>query len=309
MAKDFRQFDEHGFPLPPRFEDLKFHDDAPAPRRKISLKAKRFVLLFVLLGIVVPVLFGPQILTAGREALAQWLSNRATRKFFSGNYKGALADVNWAIGCSPESRELYFLRAHCKEKVADLNGSLADWNRSIGLTNSSTELSMIHSCRSWIYVRLERYPEAIEDASQAVKLSPTSSNLNSRAYVRALANMQLNDALADINKALEDIGEDNAEFLDTRGYLLHLLDHDDQALKDLERAITLTERFKLTLNLQRNVFDAVSLAAQVKEANHSLAVMYHHRGLVYEKLGNKDESERDLHHGNELGYNPAKGIL
>jgi tetratricopeptide (TPR) repeat protein len=309
MTTDFRQYDPHGFPLPPRFDDLKIHDDEPPCRRQLSIKTKRLVLLVVLLGIVVPVILGPQILAAGREALAHWLSSRAEQKYLEGNYAGAIADASWAIGWSPQSRELYFLRAQCREKVDDLNGSVADWNESLGLTTSSVERSLVHSCRSWVYVRLQRYQEAIDDASQAVRLSPTSSNLNTRAYVRALANLELTDALADINKALAETGDDNAEFLDTRGYLLHLLDRNDEALNDLERAIKLTERFKLTIQLQRNAFDAHNWMAQVKETNHSLAVMYHHRGLVYDKLGRQDESEQDLRHGNQLGYNPAQGVL
>ena len=105
------------------------------------------------------------------------------------------------------------MRAQCKEKVADLDGSLEDWNQSLGLTNSSVELSLIHSCRGWIYARLQRFQEAVDDASQAVKLSPTPSNLNTRAYIRALGNLQLDDALVDINKAIDEQANDNAEFL------------------------------------------------------------------------------------------------
>ena len=309
MATDFRKFDEQGFPLPPRFDDLKFYDDEPPRRRQISLKAKRLVLLAVLLGVIVPVVFGPKILAAGRLAIAHWLSGRAEEKYLQENYGGAINDASWALGWSPDSRELYFLRAQCREKVNDLNGSLADWTQSIGLTTSSVELSLVHSNRSLVYVRLEKYREAIDDASQAVRLSPTSSNLNTRAYVRALANMELPDGLADINKAMEENGEENPEFLDTRGYLLHLLDRNDDAMKDLDRAIGLTERFKLMMQLQRNALDPRSWQAQVKETNHNLAVMYHHRGLVNDKLSRKDESEKDLRLGDQLGYNPARGVM
>ncbi|HEY2826979.1 MAG TPA: tetratricopeptide repeat protein [Pirellulales bacterium] len=309
MAPEFRQFDEHGFPLPPRFDNLKLQDD-PSPRTPhFSIKTKRLVLLVVVLGVIVPVIFGPQILAAGRDALAHWLSNRAGHKYLEGNYSGAIADASLAIGWSPQSRELYFLRAQCREKVDDLNGSLDDWNQSIGLTTSSVELSLIHACRSWIYVRLQRYQEAIDDASKAVRLSPTSSNLNTRAYVRALANMELNDGLVDINKALAEEGDDNAEFLDTRAFLLHLLDRNDDALKDLDRAIKLTERYKLTMQLQRSAFSPRDWRAQVKETNHSLAVMYHHRGLVYDKLARQEEAEHDRRQAVQLGYNPAQGVL
>jgi tetratricopeptide (TPR) repeat protein len=309
MATDFRQFDEHGFPIAPRFENLKFHDDGSPRRPKISIRAKRLVLLAVLLGIVVPVMFGPQILSAVGEGVAQWFSNRAKQKYWTGDYKGAITDFNHAIGWSPHSWELYVQRAQCREKIDDLNGSLADWNQLIKLTDSSADLSFVYSGRSWIYVRLERYREAVDDATHAVLLSATPENLNTRAYVRALANLELADGLADINKALAETGEDNSQFLDTRGYLLFLLDHSDEALKDLNRAIKLAEQFKLTIQMQRHALDWHTALAQLNDANHDLAVMYHHRGLVYDKLGRKDESEQDTRRSKQLGYDPAQGVL
>lgn len=309
MTADFRQFDEHGFPLPPRFDDLKYHNDEPPRRSPISLKKKRLVMLVVLFGIILPIIFGPHLLAAGRASLSQWLATSAERKYWQGNYSGAIADVSWAIGWSPHIKELYFLRAQCKEKVADLDGSLEDWNQSLGLTTSSVELSLIHSCRGWIYARLQRFQEAVDDATQAVKLSPTPSNLNTRAYIRALGKIELADALVDINKAIQEQGNDNAEFLDTRGYILHLLDRNDDALNELNEAIKLTERTKLEIQLQRHAFDPRNFAGQVQEVDHSLAVMYHHRGLIYSKLGRDDESAQDVRQADLLGYNPAQGVL
>jgi tetratricopeptide (TPR) repeat protein len=309
MTADFRQFDEQGFPLPPRFDDQKYHDDEPPRRSPISLKKKRLVMLVVLFGIVIPIAFGPHILAAGRASLSQWLRSRAEQKYLRGNYSGAIADASWAIGWSPRTKELYFLRAQCKEKVADLDGSLEDWNQSLGLTTSSVELSHIHSNRGWIYARLQRFQEAVDDASQAVKLSPTPSNLNTRAYIRALGKLQLDDALVDINKAIDEQANDNAEFLDTRGYVLHLLDRNDDALKDLDEAIKSTQQVKLSIRLQRQAFDPSFFKDQADEVDHSLAVMYHHRGLIYGKLGREDEASQDLRQADLLGYNPLKGIL
>ncbi|HZZ28035.1 MAG TPA: hypothetical protein VFE46_08540 [Pirellulales bacterium] len=309
MATDFRQFDEHGFPIAPRFEDLKFHDEEAPRRPKISLRTKRMVLLVVLLGIVVPVMFGPQILSVVQHGVAHWFSSRAEQKFWAGDYVGASADFSRAIGWSPHSWKLYFRRAQCREKIADLNGSLADWNQLVGLIDSNLDLSIVYAERSWIYVRLGRYREALDDANQAVRVSPTPENLNSRAYVRAVANQELPDGLADINKALAETGDNNAEFLDTRGYLLFLSDRSEEALKDLDRAVRLTERFKQEMQLRQRTANPLTLLLDLREANRSLAVMYHHRGLVYDKLGRKQEADKDLYHSQELGYDPAQGVL
>jgi hypothetical protein len=37
--------------------------------------------------------------------------------------------------------------------------------------------------------------------------------------------------------------------------------------------------------------------------------MYHHRGLVQQKLGHDAEAQDDLRRGEQMGYNPARGVL
>jgi tetratricopeptide (TPR) repeat protein len=307
MANEFRKFDAHGFPVPPRFDELKFRDDAP-PHRQISLRTKRAVIL-VVCGLAALVVFGPQIYSAAQIGVSHWFRSRAVEKIEEGNYTGAINDLSRAIDWSRHSRRLYYLRAICREKVDDLNGSLADWSQAIGMTTSSQELADFHSSRSFVYVRLGRHSEAIDDATQAVNLSPTAENLNTRAYVRALANTQLPDALVDINKALAQMGENNAEFLDTRGYILHLLDRNDEALKDLSRAIAMMQRTKLMVQMKQQFIDQPETEEQLRETDHNLAVMYHHRGLVNEKLGNNKDAAEDLSNGNHLGYDPAQGVM
>src|SRR6516162_10759617 len=127
MAADFRQFDEHGFPIPPRFSDLKYHDDQPPARPKASLRTKRLVMLGILLGIVLPIVLGPRILSAARDMLAEWLFSRAQQRFVQGDNAGALADLNRAIDWNPKSWMLYMLRAEVRAKMDQLDESLADY--------------------------------------------------------------------------------------------------------------------------------------------------------------------------------------
>jgi tetratricopeptide (TPR) repeat protein len=309
MATDFRQFDEHGFPVPPRFEDQKFHEEEPPRRPKISLRAKRWIVLIALVGIIVPVMFGPQIVAVVENGVAQWFSSRAQQKLWAGNVPGAIADLSRAIRWSPHSWELYFRRAECREKIADLNGSLDDWNQIIGTIESSEALSYVYAGRSWVYMRLQRQREAVDDATHAVQLNPSPENLNSRAYIRALADVELPDALNDINRALSETGEGNPEFLDTRGYVLFLLGRNDDALKDLDRAVKLTEQTKRILQLQQRVGNSHERRVDSKQADQSLAVMYHHRGLLFDKLGRKSEAEKDLRQSKVLGYDPEQGVM
>ena len=58
-----------------------------------------------------------------------------------------------------------------------------------------------------------------------------------REPTRAVLRQNLKDALTDIESALKRSERENPEFLDTRGYLLYLLDRPEDALKDMNRAI------------------------------------------------------------------------
>ena len=50
------------------------------------------------------------------------------------------------------------------------------------------------------------------------------------------------------------------------------------------------------------------LARAKRRYENILAVMYHHRGQVHEKLGNSKQAEADLRQGDVFGYNPAVGV-
>jgi tetratricopeptide (TPR) repeat protein len=320
MADDFRKFDDHGFPIPPRYEDLKFHDEDSASRPKVNMRVKRWLLLALLVGIIVPIVFGPRILASGRNLVARWLAGQAEQKYYDGNLEGALADLDDAIEWDPTLRNLYWRRAICREAVNDLEGCLADWNKLVELLESSrirprekferlVEKVQAYSRRSWIYVRLGQKESALADATRGVELLPNAVTWNTRAYSRAVLGVELEAGLADIEKAMQQGGE-SPNYLDTRGYLLHLLGRNEEALTDMNRAILPTEREKTiysTRNMRR--MSKRELKNQLQEIDHSLAVMYHHRGLIYKQLGRTQEAEKDLSESEALGYDPDNGVF
>ncbi len=108
MAPEFREYDEHGFPLPPKFGDLQYQDDPPRRQVKINLKTKRLVLIALLLGVIVPTVFGPQLMSAGGGMISRWFITRAERKSLAGDMPGALRDVSRAIYWNPDDLELRF---------------------------------------------------------------------------------------------------------------------------------------------------------------------------------------------------------
>jgi hypothetical protein len=46
----------------------------------------------------------------------------------------------------------------------------------------------------------------------------------------------------------------------------------------------------------------------IQTLNEQLSVLYHHRGLVYEKLNQLEKAVADYEQARRLGYNPDKGV-
>jgi len=166
--------------------------------------------------------------------------------------------------------------------------------------------------------RLHRHRDTAAAATDILQrgLLDRAEALNTRAYARALGDFELTEALADIDEALAEQDQaENASFLDTRGYVLFKLGRYDDALADLNRAIESVEEQRDAL--ERN--DAIDVrmprrevaarARRLKQIEDNLAVMYHHRGEVHEKLGNAGEATKDLFIGKKYGFDPAAGVF
>jgi tetratricopeptide (TPR) repeat protein len=318
MAADFRQFDEHGFPLPPRFSDLKYHDDEPV-RPKLSPKARQYAVLAMVV-VVLGLLFGPRLIGSAREIAADWLSTRAAQKYFRNNFAGALSDLNWAVDLNPNRWDYYQLRAAVRMELNDLNGSLADHTRWIELLESPDAakygevarasprelLANAYSQRSWINMRLQRGQDAVDDATMALTYDRSPEFFNGRAYVKALAEIDLEGGLADVDKAIAQQGKEDPNFLDTRGYLLHLLGKNDDALKDLDNAIQLLADKQFA---ERGMKMPRNFELTEREMRHALAVMYHHRGEIYGKLNQPEKAAEDIKRGQDFGYDPERGVF
>jgi tetratricopeptide (TPR) repeat protein len=318
MAAEFRQHDEHGFPVHTRFEDIPHADDPPPRRRQVNMKAKRLVLIGLLVAVVIPLVFGERLISAGRWQLARWFNNRAAQKYLSGDIQGALVDMDRAVDWRPDSWEFRDMRARMREQAGNLEGSLADLNEGISLLEKRDDdrpqrhrreidrnmaLLRLHLARCRVHVRLNHARPAIDDANRAVVIYPSPLSLNNRAYMRAVLNIELEEGLADIEEAIKQSPGKQPDYLDTRAYLLHLLGRNEEALKDMNEAIRLVQPAWGRSFLGR--FEA----EERRQYEQAQAVMYHHRGLIYEKLGKKTEAEADLRRADALGYDPANGVF
>ena len=305
MPPPNRPVDKDGFPLPVTFDQTaKPRFAKPANSAGQAVWVVRGLLVLACLGLLV----GTALKGIGPDYIANWYLKRAEDRYLSDDLPGAIADLDRAIGWMPTAPELLEQRAYYRQKANDLSGSLEDYNRLIEMNSADPDA---YSGRSTVYQRMERHREAIDDVTRALELRPRSDHklLNHRAYTRAIAGLELEEALSDIQQAIDQIHYEEAAYLDTRGYIYHLLGRHDEALKDLDRAVQLaTLQRKRMLQLAAARRQNRWRAKLERSFNEIEAVMIYHRGLVHEKLGNSEQAEADQQRGLELGYNPAEGV-
>jgi tetratricopeptide (TPR) repeat protein len=245
----------------------------------------------------------------GPDYIANWYLKRAEDRYLSDDLPGALADLDRAIRWMPDAPELYQHRAHYRQKAHDLPGSLEDYNRLIEI---NPNYASAYTGRSTVYQRMERHREAIDDLTRAIQLRPKSDHalLNHRAYTRAIANMELDEALSDIQHAIDQIAFEEPAYLDTRGYIYYLLDRHEEALKDTDRAVQLAalQRKRMLQTAAAQRLGNRRRARLERSFNENEAVMIYHRGLVHEKLGDHEQAQADQQSGLQLGFNPAEGV-
>jgi tetratricopeptide (TPR) repeat protein len=271
----------------------------------------------------------PIVRGLSRLGMAQWWQNQAAAHAVEGDLKQAIADINQAIAMAPNDLQYYLARAELHLEAGDTAASLADYNHVI---KANPDYAEAYLGRSRVTQRQGRHAEALPDLTKALELSTASDPdpWNNRAYGRALANTELAEGLADVERALKLLKQKQTDavasaapafvlasyrgaeagFLDTRGYLHHLLGKQQPALDDLNRAFELHKEYHKAIiaEAQRVKASPAKVTYLQTHLDHTDAVILHHRGLVHRALGQEQEADADLKWADELGYNPAAGV-
>lgn len=241
------EFDKHGFPKPPGFEDERARYRPQVTPRRVSVL---FVIVALGALLACAVQFGPDI----------------------------LAGLPRQFGPMMGSRDAIVRRIKIFLFRADYDRALAECDRLIEIEPKDG-----HAVKATILSQLGRLEDSIAEYTRVIEIDPQDAmSYNNRAYHRALARVELDEALADVEKALEIAGDVSA-YVDTRGYLYYLFGRHKEALADFNKVLGDPDA---TRAMQEEEFGEI----------------YFHRALVLRKLGEEAKAERDFALARKLGF-------
>jgi len=271
----------------------------------------------VAIAVCVLVALGPLVFLGLPPEIARWYVAAAMEHDLLDEPNAAEADLDKAIEWLPKDGDLHVRRADIRLRQKDFSGAMEDCEAALQWNGQDFRPALLQ--RMLVHQRQGQHEKAIADSNLVVEASQNAferaESLNARAYARALGNLQISEGLEDIQSAFDDLGtEDNAAFLDTRGYLYYLAGDFDNALRDMERSVQMAEDERSSFVMGReelkkqSLVDERVLDRQARLRNENLAVLYQHRGLVYEALDRLPDAKADFERADKYGYSPEDGI-
>jgi tetratricopeptide (TPR) repeat protein len=314
------RYDSLGFPIPTEFDRIDDGSGGSSPPRRgragrsTAGPLKRFVVGILFLGVVGSAVVAPAILPTVRELVVRWSLQQAIASEGRAAYDTAVANLSRAIDWAGPADDaplaksrLLCWRAMLRIKSRDASGGLEDASMAASYEPTGMQPWQVRALALFVLGNTDGSLDAAQTAVDLVGADDPEA-LNHRAYMRALAGRDLEAALTDIERALAASGP-SPEFLDTRGYILHLLGRHHQAIDDLNVAIDTAQNDRRRLLTLAGHVDPDELAYRLLHADHSLAVMHHHRGLACRAAGLTGQAEQDLSIAERKGFDPSRGIL
>jgi tetratricopeptide (TPR) repeat protein len=314
------RYDREGFPIPPEFElpdataaaeALPVSDSGTVqPRRRTGRAGwrKRLVVLAVLLGVVVPGLLGPQLLPTISAAVVNWSLEQAYACQATDDVAGAVNHLSRAISCHGDHPDLLCMRALARLESRDPQGALKDARQAAVLAPLASQPLRIQAV---VLVVLGEADDAVAAADRAAELAgaDAAAAVNHRAYIRGLVARDLDAALASIEQVVSSDDDAPPAFVDTHGFLLHLVGRHQEAIDQLNHAIAGMREERQAFARRFGRSPSTAATVRLREIDQALAVMYHHRSLACGAIGLSGQAEQDQQLAREKGFDPSRGIL
>jgi tetratricopeptide (TPR) repeat protein len=188
------------------------------------------------------------------------------------NYREALIEIEQILALEPNDVGSIELRATAHQSLGQFREAVDDWKKILSFESVAAG---------------DRRPLA----------------LNALAYARSLANIEFDEGLVNVDEALR-LTRDNAEMLDTRGFLYYRQGDYERAIKDLNNAVDFAEGRSAP-----STSDPRIKAKADKAVAQSLAVIHYHRALIHDARKEKDKAEEDRRRVRELGFEPNENLF
>jgi tetratricopeptide (TPR) repeat protein len=178
----------------------------------------------------------------GNVGMASALIRRGDALYELGRFDDAAADFAGAIALEPDHPGHYMQHADAlmKRVPADAAGARADLLKAVALAPDNP---MVRGMYGSFLSDVGESQQALVELDRAIALagSDTAARakvLSARCWGRAIANVDLEGALADCDAAL-DRSPDDANVLNSRGFVRFRLGRFEDALADYDRALAL----------------------------------------------------------------------
>jgi tetratricopeptide (TPR) repeat protein len=169
---------------------------------------------------------------------ARYYRDRSRAYANAGNHALARADIDHALGLDPRDGELLVARAQYKLRDKDHSGAVADLDVAVKvIAPASLDIGDVAG----------GYIEAAQPARAVALLGPVIAAhqedshlgelLNTRCWARGLANIELQAALADCNRAIRRSGA-NPEYLDSRALVYYRQGQFKAAVTEYDSVVT-----------------------------------------------------------------------
>ncbi len=232
-----------------------------------------------------------------RTPSAKAYLDRAKSYMLLGEFDNAAADYRKASELNPKESLAYLGQATAIAKRYDFIGALNLLNQSINLEPNNADAYVL---RSDVESSLGKYPQAIEDASKALSMTPSPpKDLYESKALAEWKSQKYSDGLADYNKAIDATTRDAQLYLGRGGCLLALGNY-DKALQDLNTAIKFDKKLDQAYALRAKVFSAKQQYANaLQDLTHNIdsepsASVYIERAKVYMRAGQDGKAIADL---------------
>lgn len=233
-------------------------------------------------------------------------------KYDKGDLDGSLNDFNKAIELNPENSEAYFGRGLLFIKINRYSEALADFDMAISLDST---LSRYFISRGIAHAHFNDLNKAINDFDKAIEHNPfTYMAYNNRGQVKLKQGL-LFEAISDLQKAIE---------LNPATFQAYInLSEASKKIQNFPRAIRVLtnalEYFPGNPQLYENrgrirledgdINGAINDFMSVINSYPRNASAYYYKAIAEFKTGRKEEACADFIKALELGYEPAQVLI